>query len=101
MVKYDLKLLKECANNLMFDMSDEQYDVLLSEFDVITQQMSLLGEIEGLENVEPMTYCLDELFADFREDIPEESIPIEDLLKNSDLTEDREIVVPKVVGGEE
>ena len=74
MVKYDLKLLKECANNLMFDMSDEQYDVLLSEFDVITQQMSLLGEIEGLENVEPMTFPY-EIYTDFlREDEPLESI---------------------------
>ena len=97
MVKYDLKLLKECANNLMFDMSDEQYDVLLSEFDVITQQMSLLGEIEGLENVEPMTFPY-EIYTDFlREDEPLESISKEDALRNAKDVVDGQIKLPKVV----
>ena len=48
-----------------------------------------------------MTHCLDEYYAVLREDVVEESVPIEDLLRNSDDTEDREIVVPRVVGGEE
>ncbi len=97
MVKYDLKLLKECANNLMFDMSDEQYDVLLSEFDVITQQMSLLGEIEGLENVEPMTFPY-EIYTDFlREDEPLESISKEDALRNAKDVVEGQIKLPKVV----
>jgi Asp-tRNA(Asn)/Glu-tRNA(Gln) amidotransferase C subunit len=45
-----------------------------------------------------MTHCLDDFVYELREDVAEESVPIEDLLRNSDETEDREIVVPKVVG---
>ena len=48
-----------------------------------------------------MTHCLDDFVVELREDVVEESIAIEDLLRNSDDTEDREIVVPRVVGGEE
>ena len=47
-----------------------------------------------------MTHCLDEFYAVLREDEIEESVPIDELLANSDDTEDREIVVPRVVGGE-
>ena len=45
-----------------------------------------------------MTHALDDFEYVLREDVAEESVAIEDLLRNSDDTEDREIVVPKVVG---
>ena len=48
-----------------------------------------------------MTHALDDFECELREDVIEESVPIEELLRNSDDTEDREIVVPRVVGGEE
>ena len=54
--------------------------------------------IDGIKDVEPMTHCLDDFEYVLREDVAEESVAIEDLLRNSDETEDREIVVPKVVG---
>ena len=40
------------------------------------------------------TYLVD----DVRDDVVEESIPLEDALKNCDQVDDREIEVPKVVG---
>ena len=64
MLKYDLEILKKCANNLMFDMSEEQYQVLLKEFETITKQMELLGDIEGLSEVTPMTFPF-EVFSSF------------------------------------
>ena len=45
-----------------------------------------------------MTHCLDDFVYELREDVAVEGLPIEDILANSDDTEDREIVVPKVVG---
>ena len=45
-----------------------------------------------------MTHTLDNFVYELREDVATESPAIEDLLRNSDDTEDREIVVPKVVG---
>lgn len=98
MVKYDKALLVKCANNLMFDMSDDQYDVLLNEFDVLTKQMELFGEIEGLENVSPMTFPF-EIYTDFlRDDVEEETLSKEDILRNAKDVVDGQIKLPKVVG---
>ena len=44
-----------------------------------------------------MSFCLDNFECDFRDDVVEDSIPIDDLLSNCDVYNDREVVVPKVV----
>ena len=72
--------------------------MVLSEFDEIDANIDLINEIDGISEVEPMTHCLDDFVYELREDIAVEGLPIEDILANSDDTEDREIVVPKVVG---
>ena len=101
MGKFTKEMVDDYANKLLIGLTKEENKMVLDEFDIIDKNIDLINKIPDIESVEPMTYCLDESFADFRDDIPEESIPIEELLRNSDLTEDREIVVPKVVGGEE
>jgi Asp-tRNA(Asn)/Glu-tRNA(Gln) amidotransferase C subunit len=45
-----------------------------------------------------MTHCLDDFVYELREDEPEESVAIDELLQNCDDYEGREVVVPKVVG---
>ena len=45
-----------------------------------------------------MTHTLDDFVYELREDIAEESIPIEDLLSNCDDHSENEVQVPKVVG---
>lgn len=98
MIKYDKALLKKCANNLLFDMSDEQYELLEKEFDTLTRQMQVLGEIEGLDKVRPMTFPFDVRTSFLREDIPEESLSKEDILRNAKDVQDGQIKLPKVVG---
>ena len=98
MVKYDKDLLKKCATNLLFDMSDAQYELLLKEFDILTKQMQVLGEIEGLESVTPMTFPFDVSTSFLREDEPEESITKEEILRNAKDVQDGQIKLPKVVG---
>ena len=98
MVKYDKDLLKKCANNLLFDMSEAQYELLLKEFDILTKQMQVLGEIEGLECVTPMTFPFDVATSFLREDEPEESITKEEILRNAKDVQDGQIKLPKVVG---
>lgn len=98
MLKYDLEILKKCANNLMFDMSEEQYQVLLKEFETIAKQMELLGDIEGLSEVTPMTFPF-EVFSSFlREDVEGECLSKEEVLKNAKDVVDGQIKLPKVVG---
>lgn len=97
-MKYDLEILKKCANNLMFDMSEEQYQLLLKEFQVITKQMELLGEIDGLSEVEPMTFPFDVTTTFLREDVEGICLTKEEVLRNAKDVVDGQIKLPKVVG---
>ncbi len=98
MLKYDLEIIKKCANNLMFDMSEKEYQVLLKEFEIITKQMELLGEIEGLNDVTPMTFPFDVYTSYLREDAEGECLEKEEVLMNAKDVLDGQIKLPKVVG---
>ena len=100
MKKFTKEMVDDYADKLLIGLTPEENKMVLDEFDIIDKNIDLINEIPNIDKVEPMTHCLDEYFAVLREDVIEESVPIEDLLANSDDTEDREIVVPKVVGGE-
>lgn len=91
------EVLKTTANKLMFDMSDEQYDNLVKEFDVLIKQMNLIGEIDGVDTAEPMTFPF-EVTNDFlREDVASAPESKEEILKNSADVVDGQIRLPKVV----
>lgn len=98
MSKFTKELIDDYANKLLIGLTPEENEMVLNEFDAIDANIDLINNIEGIENVEPMTHALDDFEYELREDVIEESPAIEDLLKNSDVTEGREIVVPKVVG---
>ncbi len=98
MSKFTKEMVDNYADKLLIGLSDEENKMVLDEFDAIDECLDLVNKIEGISEVEPMTHCLDDFVYELREDIATESVPIEDLLANSDDTEDREIVVPKVVG---
>ena len=96
--KFTKELVDDLADKLLIGLSAEENEMVLSEFDEIDANIDLINEIDGIEDVEPMTHCLDDFVYELREDVAVEGLPIEDILANSDDTEDREIVVPKVVG---
>ena len=101
MGKFTKEMVDDYADKLLIGLTPEENKMVLDEFDIIDKNIDLINEIPGIEKIEPMTHCLDDFVVSFREDVPEESIDIEELLQNCDDTEDREIVVPRVVGGEE
>ena len=90
--------LKDYAAKLMFDMDDAGYDRTLKEFETIEKHMALIGEIEDIEKVEPMTFPYEIYHASFREDEAKDCLTNEEVLKNSDDTKANQIKVPKVVG---
>ena len=96
-MKFTSELVDELANKLLIGLSKEENDLVLREFELIDKSMQVIANMKNIENVEPMTHALDDTEIILREDIAEESVPIEDLLANCDNTEGREIVVPKVV----
>jgi len=100
MSKFTKEMVDDYADKLLIGLTDEENKMVLDEFDIIDKNIDLVNKIPGISEIEPMTHCLDECYAKLREDEVIESVPIEELLANSDDTEDREIVVPRVVGGE-
>lgn len=96
--KFTKELVDDLADKLLIGLSPEENEMVLSEFDEIDANIDLINEIDGIEKVEPMTHCLDDFVYELREDVVVESVPIEEILANCDDVEDREIVVPKVVG---
>ena len=90
--------LKDYASRLMFDMDDAGYERTLDEFETIEKHMALIGEIEGIEEVEPMTFPYVIYHASLREDEATDCLTNDGVLKNSKDTKADQIKVPKVVG---
>ncbi len=89
--------LRDYARKLMFEMQEEEYDTLEQEFEIILKQMDLIGQIEGIQNYEPMTFPFVDYHATLREDIAHDSLPVEDVLKNAKQVAHNQVKVPKVV----
>lgn len=97
MKKVTIEVLKKAANNLLFDMSDEQYQTLLDEFDIIQQQMEIIGTLKNIDNVTPMTFPFDVSVSYLREDEPSQPLKQEEALKNAHDVVLGQIKLPKVV----
>ena len=97
MKKVSKEILKNTANKLMFDMTDEQYELLVKEFETLINQMELIGDIPEVDNAEPMTFPF-EVTNDFlREDVVTSPLKQEEVLKNAADVVDGQIRLPKVV----
>ena len=97
MKKVNKEVLKDAANRLMFDMNDEEYDLLLNEFDIILKQMEMLGHIPEIDEEKPMTFPFDVRTTLMREDIPETPLDREEALKNAGNKKENQIKIPKVL----
>ena len=90
--------LKDYASKLMFDMNDAGYDRTLEEFETVEKHMALIGEIDGIENYEPMTFPYVIYHATLREEEAKETLTNEEVLANSKDVKANQVKVPKVVG---
>lgn len=97
MKEYNIEILKEAAHGLLFDMSEEQYQTLMSEFDVVTAQMKIIGENKELDKVERMVFPFEVSTTEMREDVPCEPLPREEALRNANNKIGGQIKLPKVV----
>lgn len=95
--KFTEEMVNDYAEKLLINLTKEENKMVLDEFDVIDANIDLINEIPNLKDVEPMSHCLDDFVYELREDVAEESTPIEDLLSNCDVYTDREVEVPRVV----
>lgn len=98
MSKFTKEMVDDYADKLLIGLTDEENKMVLDEFDIIDKNLDLVTQIPNISEVEPMTHCLDDFEYELRDDVVVESVPIEDLLRNSDETDGDEVQVPKVVG---
>ena len=99
MQKFTKEMVDDYADKLLIGLTDEENKMVLDEFEIIDKTIDVINKIPNIENVEPMTHALDNFEYELREDVPEDSIPIEELLSNcDDSTVDGEVVVPRMVG---
>lgn len=89
--------LQMYAEKLFFRMNDEEYATLQQEFDVILKQMDIIDKIEGINNVEPMTFPFEKEGTVFREDIANDNLKPEEVVKNAKDVYFEQVKVPKVV----
>lgn len=86
------------ADLLLIGLTEEENKMVFEEFAIIDQNINKINKINNLQDVKPMTHALDDFTYELREDVVEDSIPIEELLKNCDDVDDREVSLVKVVG---
>lgn len=98
MNKFTKEMVDDYADKLLIGLTREENKMVLDEFDIIDQNLDLVTQIPNIEKVRPMTHCLDDFVYELRDDVADESIPIDDLLRNCDDIDGDEVEVPKVVG---
>lgn len=95
--KFTREMVDEYAEKLLIGLTDEENRMVLEEFGIIDANIDLINEIPNIKEVEPMTHCLDDFVYELREDVVEESVPVEEILSNCDDYVETEVRVPKVV----
>ncbi len=89
--------LKDYANKLMFDMNDEEYETLAGEFEVFLKQFELIGKIDDIDKVEPMTFPYLKEDVTLRDDSVSRVVDVDVAFSNCHGKKGDEIKVPRVV----
>ena len=97
-MKFSKELVDHYADLLLIGLTLEENKLVLDEFGIIEDNMDLISSIPNISEVEPMTHALDDFECVLASDEYTESLTREEILKNSGLHTDKEIIVPKVVG---
>ena len=98
MIHFTKEMVDSYADKLLIGLTEEENKMVIEEFAEIDRNINIINAIPNIKDIEPMSYCLDEMECCLNDDKAEETVPIEELLRNSGKTVGREIEVVKVVG---
>lgn len=99
MSNFTKEMIDNYADKLLIGLTEEERSNIQEEFDEIEMNMNLINKISNIKDVEPLSYPFEMILDDLRSDDEiADNLPIEDILRNCDQTEGREVEVPKVVG---
>lgn len=88
---------KKLANQIMFDLNDEEVMTLQQDFDDLLKQIQLLDEIDTT-GIREMIFPFEAETTFLRDDVVDEVLSQADALMNAPEVKEGQIVVPKVVG---
>jgi aspartyl-tRNA(Asn)/glutamyl-tRNA(Gln) amidotransferase subunit C len=98
MKKIDKALLIDASTRLMFVMTDQQYEVLINEFDILLKQMALIGKIDGVDALTPMTFPIHVKGLGLRADDIGQTLTQQEATSNAHHVSEGQMKLPKVVG---
>jgi len=93
-VQIDEKLVKEIATLARLDLTKEETETFVSQFQDILKYFGILNELDT-ENVPP-AYLSSANKSVTREDEVEESVPTKEFLANVPQSKDDYVVIPRV-----
>lgn len=96
MEKFSAEYFRKLANDLKFDLSDEEIEDLKRDFAEVEKQVDLFDAIDTA-GVEPMVYPFEAETIFLREDAEADTLPQNDALKNAADVRMGHVHVPKVV----
>ena len=96
MEKFSTEYFHKLANDLKFDLSDEEIEELKKDFVAVEKQVSLFEKVDT-EGVEPMVYPFETPTTFLREDVVSDVLSQEDALKNVKDARMGHVHAPKVV----
>jgi aspartyl-tRNA(Asn)/glutamyl-tRNA(Gln) amidotransferase subunit C len=93
-VQIDEKLVKEIAFLARLDLTKEETEMFVTQFQDILKYFSILNELDT-EDVPP-AYLSSTNKSVTREDVVEESVPTKEFLANVPQSKDDYVVIPRV-----
>jgi aspartyl-tRNA(Asn)/glutamyl-tRNA(Gln) amidotransferase subunit C len=94
-----LEQVKHVAKLARLDLSRDKLTQFTSQLESILQYVAAIGAV-NVDGVEPFTHALP-LFNVLREDIPKDSLPVDQVLLNAPDSDPPFFKVPKVIGEED
>ena len=93
-IQVDEKLVKDIASLARLDLTDEETQLFISQFNDILSYVSILNEVDT-DNVPP-AYLSSANKSVVREDEVEESVPTDEFLANAPESKDGFVLIPRV-----
>ncbi|NCB33151.1 MAG: Asp-tRNA(Asn)/Glu-tRNA(Gln) amidotransferase subunit GatC [Erysipelotrichia bacterium] len=94
--KKDAAYFKSLAHQLMFDLSDDEADDIVREFETLNRQMKLMDAV-STDGVEEMVYPFEDETSFIRDDEVTNVISQDEALANVEKKVEGHFVLPKVV----
>ncbi len=91
------EMLKDLGRKTMFNVSDDEMEALVNEYNVFMNYAKALEDIDT-DGVEPLAFPYEIETTFLRDDDETRVISREDALSNAKEVKDNQIKVPKVVG---